>query len=113
MTEPISRSVKKTEHCVVALMIAHARVIDVMGEAHNKAMSCRNRKNLDQRYSAANDQLTENEMCRSSVGMLANSAGCPASGGIGLLGTDQSQGEPPFDRQKLPRQPQPTLFFRE
>ena len=40
-------------------MIAHARVINVMGEAHNKVMFCRSRQNLDQRYSAANDQLTE------------------------------------------------------
>ena len=37
------RPVEKTEHCVVALMMAHAGVIDVMGEARNKAMFWRSR----------------------------------------------------------------------
>ena len=41
MTEPAVARYKKTEHRVVARMIAHAWVIDVMGEAHNKAMFCR------------------------------------------------------------------------
>ena len=40
-------------------MIAHARVIDVMSKAHYKAMSCRDRKYLDQGYALANDQLAQ------------------------------------------------------
>ena len=35
----------------------------------------------------------------------------PALRGGGLPQTDRSRGEPPLDRQKLPRQQQPTLFF--
>jgi len=40
-------------------MIAYARVIDVMSEAHDKAMSCRERKYLDEGHALANDQLAE------------------------------------------------------
>jgi hypothetical protein len=40
-------------------MIAHARVIDVMSEAHYKAISCGDRKYLDESHSLANHQFAE------------------------------------------------------
>ena len=40
-------------------MITHARVVDVMSEAHYKTMACGHGKYLDQREPPAEDQLPE------------------------------------------------------
>ena len=40
-------------------MITHAWVVHVMSEAHYKAISCGDRKDLDQAHSLANDQLAK------------------------------------------------------
>ena len=71
------RTCDETKHGVVAAVISHSRVMNVMRQTGNELVTIGDGRDLDRGREREMMRSRRKAMCRSSVGMREKAAGCP------------------------------------